>query len=943
MLKMLRLEAGVGGLMCVLGAVAILWSRTFLLQVVAVAAILMGAYLFWQWASGGLERSFTLADRRFDVKTVLKESFGPVAIMAVTIGVYWPLARGYMPWMADHTVHQYKAYVLAEHLIPSGRLMGWSHLSGSGFPAGQLYPILGDLWVTVVRYLTFGQLSWETTYAWALLLVLLFTNLVPYYVGRRLFGPVAGLVAGLLVLTDLGGFREGGWTFTVRYGVWPLALAVSLGLLSLERLRALSTTRDLSGVVSFAAVAALGLLAHPFNLILLAAAVPLFCIYQHLWYRKPFVWLKSLGAMGLGLGLCSFWLVPYLARAGDYSAKVSNLWKSLPAIGTDVLEGGLFEGFWPWALVLGALGAVVVVFERRPFGRFLGALSALLLAGASITVYAGTDVESWLGSIRHVQFQRLVIFVKLIWAVSAGYLVQRVFVGLPSSADGGEARPVVRTPSIPEHPRRRLRHRITQAAGLLVAAPLVSPIVTGFVTQRLIPLTRIETRQSGVPFHDDFVALLEEIETREASSESFFRVAYWTGFNDHSLANGPVLSGLAQVKCSFIPGETFRFLANSSPSEVPRTPKDFEVLNVKYILANRPLPQSLSKESVLIARRGRLSLHELQRYSRARATLLSSKDPAEEKAGKVEVEEVGPETIRLRVSDLSEPTELVVHTAAFANWRASQSGRELQIEPYDGLAPNVDGLMKVTVTNGVVTFAYVQQPIDWVAKLLTLLALAIAVLLALAHREVGWPARAKDRIFSLGRRYEKHVRYAGVGVACVVVLALIAARLRADRLPERGRSLTWELDGASVYVQSHDETRRCRFFIDGRFLCGPKPYQWVGPVAEEWNLKNRRGLWAHPHRDATLVIEFPEVPMGGALSIEWGILESGSGGRAAVHLDVFVNGKRVGQASRRARGWSGPKKIDVSNWQGKEATVRFEIKADDIAARHFVFDARVLP
>src|SRR5690606_33649048 len=40
-------------------------------------------------------------------------------------------------------------------------------------------------------------------------------------------------IAALLVLTDAGFTREGGWMYTVYFGVWPQALANSLAYLGL--------------------------------------------------------------------------------------------------------------------------------------------------------------------------------------------------------------------------------------------------------------------------------------------------------------------------------------------------------------------------------------------------------------------------------------------------------------------------------------------------------------------------------------------------------------------------------------------------------------------------------------------------------------------------------------------------------------------------------------
>jgi hypothetical protein len=118
-------------------------------------------------------------------------------------------------------------------------------------------------------------------------------------------------------------------------------------------------------------------------------------------------------------------------------------------------------------------------------------------------------------------------------------------------------------------------------------------------------------------------------------------------------------------------------------------------------------------------------------------------------------------------------------------------------------------------------------------------------------------------------------------------------------------------------------------------------------VAEEWNLLNRFGLWAHPDEHGTLVIAYPDQRLGRALEIKYGILQSGGTGMP-VTMTVFLNDKQVGEATwPRARGPAGwapqPLHIDTAPWRGKRARLRFEITTRHIGGRHFAFDPRILP
>ncbi len=938
----------------VFAVIVIAWTRNYVLQIGALALGLLGLRVLGERIRPVLKYPFPLGEiysvnAGLDWNKVLKESAGPLVLIGLTLVLYHPLLQGFMPLSGDHTVHQYKAYITAEHMIPSGRLMGWSMFSGAGYPAGQLYPILGELWVSLIRYATFKSLSWEATYAIAFLGVLLFLHLAPYYIGRKLYGPVAGLLFGLFVMTDMGGFREGGFIFTIYYGVWPLAVGVTFSLLALERL--INLKDGLKGMVSYSLMVMFALLSHPISLIFLFIAVPVYAFYMHFRHNKPGLWFKGFAGAALGAGLAAFWFLPYLMLASDFSASVSNLWKPLPEAARAFVSGGFYEGAWPWALVTGTLGLIAWVADRRPAGVFLAALAAILVTAASLTVYGGTGVENWLGPIRHMQFQRFVIFIKMLLFLAGGALVQRLFIGIGPGKDGEESPPLLRMPK--SRPVREtdetlsglLKLRLRQAVPCLVLAPLTIPLLMALWSERFAPVSDIQTRKTRAGSTEDLERLLKEIEVREkargtddsnsSGKRPFFRVAYWTDFNDHSLAAGPVMSGLPQVKCSFIPSETFKYLANPSPSQVPRTAKDFEVLNVKYIIAVKRLPYTMI-DSPPLARSGPLTLYEFPGYRGEHATLLGP--------GTVETVRFSDEEIRLRVSGVEPGTPLVLHTAHFANWRAMQGGKRLKISPYDELAPNVPGLMKVQVSDGEVVFSYSRGMLGVFSKLITFLSLLLCASIVLVRRKnvralAGW-----KKLETIERKYHRKLVVAGTVLLLSIPVLFLIKWMRSPEIPKDGRSLTWDLDRAEVYIRHDDGSRkRCRFFVDGRFLCGTKSYQYVGPVSEEWGLKNRRGLWAHPHPGGVLVIEYPDTLIGEGLSLEWGLLQSSAGGAGVVQMQVLIDDHRLTNIKHSNTGWSGPRVLPTEKWKGKKKTVRFEISAGDISARHFAFDARILP
>jgi hypothetical protein len=150
-----------------------------------------------------------------------------VLVTTLALWLLWPVPAGRMPLSADHTVHLTRITMFAEQL-GQGRLRGWDTTWFFGTPVGELYPVLGDLVVVAIHGLGLGALSWPQAYALGLTVVFTTQGWAMLRVGRALgLGPVPGLVAALWLLADAGAYREGGWLYTVAYGVWPQALATA--------------------------------------------------------------------------------------------------------------------------------------------------------------------------------------------------------------------------------------------------------------------------------------------------------------------------------------------------------------------------------------------------------------------------------------------------------------------------------------------------------------------------------------------------------------------------------------------------------------------------------------------------------------------------------------------------------------------------------------------
>ena len=172
----------------------------------------------------------------------------------------------------------------------------------------------------------------------------------------------------LLMLTDVGSYREGGWIYTVTYGVWPQTLATSLAWLAFAELalaaRAQPVPPDSRPVppdspaspvlpdsptaaasrrhlVRAALATAGALLAHPMALMMLALGAPLYLLTLGLRGapdRRTSLATTTLHlglALSIGAALAAWWLLPM----GEHRAWMANYgWLHAPL--ADMLRQG---------------------------------------------------------------------------------------------------------------------------------------------------------------------------------------------------------------------------------------------------------------------------------------------------------------------------------------------------------------------------------------------------------------------------------------------------------------------------------------------------------------------------------------------------------------------------------------------------------------------------
>ncbi|MBX7083094.1 MAG: hypothetical protein K1X88_28060, partial [Nannocystaceae bacterium] len=342
----------------------------------------------------------------------LRARLDPAAwtLVALVAWLLWPVPL-VAPVSQDHTVHLTRAYLVGQQLA-HGHVSGWSSAWYFGVPIGELYPVLGDLGVATLHAIGLGALDWHHAYAVTFALAVLASGHALVATSRVVgWGTAPGLVAATAWLLDPGAPREGGFAFTVEFGVWLQPLSSSwatLGLACLWRAQR-DAPLDARALARGGLWLAAALLTHPAAMPMLAVAATTMLLAGSPRRTRMALVLGCGGA--LGLGLAAWWLLPLLA-ARDAMANFGTLHVSITQL-VRALVAGRFAANMPAALGYAALGGMVALALRRDrFGIALasGSLALWLLsASESMTVLRLDRLASGFGAL---QYQRLSIAAK---------------------------------------------------------------------------------------------------------------------------------------------------------------------------------------------------------------------------------------------------------------------------------------------------------------------------------------------------------------------------------------------------------------------------------------------------------------------------------------------------------------------------------------------------
>ena len=425
-----------------------------------------------------------------------------------------------------------------------------------------------------------------------------------------------------------------------------------------------------------------------------------------------------------------------------------------------------------------------------------------------------------------------------------------------------------------------------------------------------------------IHYFADYQRFVDWSAQKRATSKSFYRISYELDRHNHLMMGAPVHNRTPYYKVGYTPAKLFKHVTETTEDPL------YRALSVAYVVSQRPLYRPTL---TLEARFGSIRVYRFQGYRKERYTLTGP--------GTVEVKEFSEERIHLKLSGTAPGTRLKVHVANYPRWRARQHGKELLIQEAPAHGSTYPMLMEVGVRDGDLVFEYVTRAADAAGTLLTLLGLGCVVVLLLCGRHPGLARRASSRLGWIGALTARYAGWAALAAAVLLTVG-VALRLARGSTGLAESSLANLLPSATVTQAG----RPCADRRGSRWFCSRHGWNYVGPTTNMFKGGLTPCIWAHPVDDGPLVISFPGVSLGQALTGHHGLADSavdGFPGGAPVRMDVRINGQLVQTLTRPSeKGWIGFR-VDTARFAGKRAAVSLTISSTKSAGRHYCFDMGV--
>lgn len=486
-------------------------------------------------------------------------------------------ALGTRPIGGDHAAHFFRFWYFCTHLLPEGKLFGWSNLWFAGHPVGYLYPFFAYVWCGLVYVAGLGLFTLENAYAIGLFVAHFTVGYSVYRFGAYAFSRPVGLLAAALCLTDLGSAKHaGGWYFDFYVGVWPNVLSIAFSTLALTAFLGALSKRSFRQVGWFGFLAGLALITHPIQLLNLTVLVSTAFILEAIQGKGRRI--LALATITLIAILCAalvsaIWLFPFLS-AKMFSASDGKPWMPFLDMCSHLLQGSLFDGMWAYSSMMGLIGSLYCLGSRSVPAQVVGCLvfGYLFLGSTEGLSLVGTIIGSNLSL--KVEGARFGTLLRPFWFVGAAAISVAMFsrfaerFRLPTiSNEGGH---------FPTFKRffRTVTVSGTVRAGLafLFIIPLAFEYYHFKIDLPLAHYTTDEVRNRS--------ELAKWINAKAAEGPEFFRVALLEDFFDARLVDLGTELSVPTYKSGWTPAAVYRFRLGDF------TPDTLEALSVRYVVSN---------------------------------------------------------------------------------------------------------------------------------------------------------------------------------------------------------------------------------------------------------------------------------------------------------------------------------------------------------------------
>jgi len=571
-------------------------------------------------------------------------------VLAIGIAVIWPAPIGTMPMSQDHTVHLARAWMYGETLA-SGHVSQWSSYWYFGFPLGELYPMLGDLACAIVRALTFGKLSWPVCYALVFSAGYLVQGIALLRVAKAIgLGPVPAIVAAVLTYLDPGILREGGWSYTVHYGVWLQPVCCSLlwwGFAEIAPSCDPAAPLSARMLVLPSVLIGLAMLAHPVALPVLAIGAVLFVL--HVGVRRDLGRTLVVTGVPVVFGICiaAWWVLPLVANSA-WMANFGTLYNDLVTMLGRMARGSWSKHMAPAIGYTIALGLLWAWIRGGRFTKFVAPFAVVLWLMSTSDFFFRFRLD-WLSeNFRYLQYQRFIICAKPGLFLCAGVLVAAIFRwGMTAWRSDAPKQKRILSMSL----------RMVLGTGIVLA------VGTGAVTaakDHKVGRIRLNRLASGSPTETKFDKEWQQFGewAREQWSEraEFYRFVYKSKRHSHALADAAFVTHAPAYKAGFTPGEVFLHKLESDQAGV------LDRLRARYIVGT-----TLPKGSKIVKRFGRLKVAERE-VTEEVARLVNG--------GEVEIVQDDPDGagVIVEVSGTDDDSRLEFNIAGFPRWELLHDG-----------------------------------------------------------------------------------------------------------------------------------------------------------------------------------------------------------------------------------------------------------------------------